>query len=53
MSYRWSVQLLSLGMLVMGIFITTRYVMKSFVYAVMSTDDGNDIDIGGNKHQRQ
>ncbi len=45
MPYRWVVQLISLGMLVMGIFITTRYVMKSFVYAVMSTDDGNDFTV--------
>ena len=43
--YRWAVQLLSVGMLAMGIFIMTRYVMKSFVYAVIKTDDGNDFTV--------
>ena len=45
MPYRWTIQLLSIGMLVMGIFITSRYIMKSFVYAVVSTDDGNDLTV--------
>ena len=41
LAYRWAIQLLSLGMLAMGIFITTRYVMKGYVYAVMANDDGS------------
>ena len=45
MAYRWSIQLLSLGMLAMGIFITTRFVMKSYVYAVERTDDGDDLTV--------
>lgn len=45
MAYRWAIQLLSLGMLAMGIFITTRYVMKSYVYAVLGTDEGNDFTV--------
>ena len=45
MAYRWAIQLLSLGMLAMGIFITTRYVMRSYVYAVMRTDDGDDLTV--------
>lgn len=40
LAYRWAIQLLSLGMLAMGIFITTRYVMKSYVYAVIQNDEG-------------
>ena len=43
--YRWAIQLLALGMLAMGIFFTTRYVMKSYVYAVIKTDDGNDFTV--------
>lgn len=38
--YRWAIQLLSLGMLVMGIFITTRYIMKSYVYAIIENGNG-------------
>lgn len=38
--YRWAIQLLSLGMLVVGIFITTRYVMKSYIYAIIRNDEG-------------
>lgn len=45
MPYRWVVQLLSIGMMVAGIFIMTRYAMKSFIYAVISTDDGNDFTV--------
>lgn len=44
--YRWAIQLLSLGMLVVGIFITSRYIMKSYLYAVMKGDDGeNDFTV--------
>ncbi len=43
MGYRWAVQLLSIGMLVMQIFITTRYIMKNFIYAVLR--DGDDLDL--------
>ena len=39
MPYRWSIQLLSILMLVVSIFITSRYIMKSFVYAIIKNDD--------------
>ena len=41
LSYRWSIQLLSLGMLAVGVFITTRYVMRGYVYAVVRNDEGD------------
>ncbi len=40
-AYRWAFQLIAIGMLCMGIFITTRYIMKSFVYAVLECEDGS------------
>ncbi len=44
--YRWAIQLLSLGMLVVGIFITSRYIMKSYLYAVTKGDGGeNDFTV--------
>lgn len=44
--YRWAIQLLSLGMLVMGIFITSRYIMKSYVYAIVEDgDSGKDLTV--------
>lgn len=44
--YRWAIQLLSLGMLTVSIFITSRYIMKSYVYAVIKADDGgNDFTV--------
>jgi hypothetical protein len=45
MAYRWAVQLLSVGLLMMGVFILTRYIMKSFVYAVIRTDRGDDLTV--------
>jgi len=45
MAYRWAIQLLSVGMLVISIFITSRYVMKSYVYAVIKGEDGNDFTV--------
>lgn len=45
MPYRWVIQLISLCMLSAGIFITTRYAMKSYVYAVVSAEDGNDLTV--------
>lgn len=43
--YRWAVQLISLGMLAISIFITSRYIMKSYVYAVIKGDNGNDFTV--------
>ncbi len=45
MSYRWAVQLLAVGMLVMQIFITTRYMIKGFVYAVIEDDGATDLTV--------
>ena len=42
LAYRWAIQLLALGMLAMGIFITSRYIMKGYVYAVIKSDDGSN-----------
>ncbi len=40
MPYRWAFQLLALGLLTAAIFLTTRYVMKSFLYRVVSDGQG-------------
>ena len=45
MSYRWAFQLISLGMLAMGVFFTTRYIMKTFVYKIEQTDTGADLTV--------
>ncbi len=45
MPYRWAVQLLAIAMLVMGIFITTRYIMKNYVYAIYEDEDGRDLTV--------
>ena len=36
----WTVQLLGLGMLGMGIFVFTRYIIKDFVYASVKDENG-------------
>lgn len=43
MSYRWTIQLLSLLMLAVGVFITARYIMKSYSYAVI--EDNGQLDL--------
>ncbi len=45
MPYRWAVQLLGICLLSMMLFIATRYLMKSFEYAVIKTDDGEDFTV--------
>jgi hypothetical protein len=45
MAYRWAVQLLAIALLMMGVFITSRYIMKSYVYAVMRTERGDDLTV--------
>jgi len=45
MSYRWVLQLISIGMLTAGIFVTSRFIMKSYVYAVVQAEDGNDLTV--------
>ena len=42
MAFRWVFQLTALGMFTAAIFITTRYVMKSFVYRIESSDNTED-----------
>ena len=34
----WMFQLLAVGMLMMAVFITSRYIMKSYVYAITEQD---------------
>lgn len=43
MPYRWTIQLLSLLMLALGVFITARYIMKSYSYAVI--EDNGQLDL--------
>ncbi len=45
MAYRWAVQLLAVGMLVMGIFVTSRYIMKNYLYAVVNDGDSTDFTV--------
>ncbi len=45
MPYRWMLQLLSIGMLGVMIFIVTRYIMKNFVYTVQRTEEGDDFTV--------
>ena len=40
--YRWAFQLVALGLLTVAIFFTTRYVMKSFLYRVISDGQGGE-----------
>ncbi len=43
--YKWAFQFIAVGLIAMGIFITTRYIMKNFVYAICKGDDGNDFTV--------
>ena len=45
MAYRWAVQLLAIALLMIGIFIVSRYVMKSYAYAVVRTEGGEDFTV--------
>ena len=35
----WMIQLLAVGMLMLAIFITARYIMKSYVYAIVEENN--------------
>jgi hypothetical protein len=43
--YRWAFQLIGLGMLTIGIFYLTRYIKRSFIYALVKTDNGTDLTV--------
>ncbi len=42
---KWIFQLLATCMFVVSIFLVSRYLMKNFIYAVVSTDGGNDFTV--------
>ena len=39
MAYKWAVQLISIGLVAVGIFFTARYIMRSYVYRVEVFDE--------------
>lgn len=41
----WMFQLLAVGMLMLSIFITSRYIMKSYVYAIIDEDGSVDLTV--------
>ena len=43
--YRWVVQLIALCLMTAGIFITTRYLTKLFIYRIVSAGDGWDLTV--------
>ena len=43
--YRWIVQLISLCLLTAGIFITTRYLTKLFIYRIVGEGQGFDLTV--------
>lgn len=45
MPLRWLLQLFAVGMLVAIIYITTRYVTKSYIYKISSRDRENALDL--------
>ena len=45
LAYRWILQLAGIIMLTAGVFITSRYVMKSYVYSIIEVDGGNDLTV--------
>ena len=45
LSAPWMFQLLAVGMLMLSIFITTRYIMKSYVYAIIDEDGSVDLTV--------
>ncbi len=42
---KWIFQLLAICMFGVSIFLVSRYVMKNFIYAIVSTDGGNDFTV--------
>ncbi len=44
-AYRWAFQLIGIGMLGIGIFYLTRYLKRSYVYALIKTDSGVDFTV--------
>lgn len=45
LSFIWVVQLLAILLLVAAIFLVTRYIMKSFEYAIVPTESGTDLTV--------
>ena len=45
LSSPWMFQLLAVGMLMLCIFITSRYIMKSYVYAVTDEEGSTDLTV--------
>ena len=45
LSSPWMFQLLAVGMLMLVIFITARYIMKSYVYAIIDEDGSVDLTV--------
>jgi len=42
---KWFFQLLAVGMCGVSIFLVSRYVMKNYIYAIISTEGGNDFTV--------
>ena len=45
LSTPWAFQLLAVGMLMISIFVTSRYIMKSYVYAIIDDDGSVDLTV--------
>lgn len=45
MPFRWVFQLIALGMLTAGVFVTSRYIMKSFIYRIEQGEQGADLTV--------
>ncbi len=45
MAYKWAVQLISLGLLAMGVFFTARYVMRGYVYRIEVFDENEGAEL--------
>ena len=43
--FRWAFQIIGMTMLGVGIFLSTRFVMKSYVYRIESTDGRTDLTV--------
>ena len=44
-AWKWVFQLISICMFGISIFLVSRYVMKNYIYAVISTEGGNDFTV--------
>lgn len=42
---KWAFQLLAICMFGVSIFLVSRYVMKNYIYAIISTEGGNDFTV--------